>query len=323
MSTSSKILFVSVCCLFLAHVIDAQSTVVTSTTTNDGATNVTTAANATSSTTTLTNATNTSALVNETIVTDSSQNGTTIVTTTPIDPTTNTSGTPTNTTITLQQLTGFEQASPNISTYPTQSYTLYLADIHFVSGNLSAQYIAYHYCHFVSEDLMQCALFNDTTPNARFIGNEYFITKALFDTLPEEERNLWHSHPYEVQSGLFVAPDLTPEDEFTVMEWLMGTFGKVTDTWQFTEDFPLGAPKLGMALALDSQVNWDLADQMDQILNLTTTHQERRQQRAELIAPPKTPGADAYLTTGNATQYQVYQIMLENNGTTLPIDTTL
>jgi len=320
MQTSSKILFLSFACLFLAYSIQAQDAVTTTTITTDG-TNVTTGANATGSSTTISNATNSTALLNETIITDSSQNGSTIVITTPIDPATNVSGTSTNTTITLQQLQGFEQASPNISTYPTASYTLYLVDIHFVSGNLSAQYLAYHYCHFVSVDLMQCALYNDTTPNARFIGNEYFITKALFDTLPEEERNLWHSHPYEVQSGLFVAPDLTPEDEFIVMEWLMGTFGKVTDTWQFFQDFPLGPPQLGMALALDSQVDWNLADQMDQILNLTTTHQERRQQRAELIAPPATPGADNYLTTGNATQYQVYQIMLDNNGRTLPEST--
>ena len=274
-------------------------------------------ANSTTTMTTTTT-TNTTTTLNQTITVDSSQNGETTVTTTPVNTTTNASGTPTNTTITLATLKTIESSGAKISSYPAQGYTLYLVDIHFISGNLSAQYIAHHYCHFVNEDLMQCALFNDSIPNARFIGNEYFITKALFDTLALQERHLWHSHPFEVQSGLFVAPDLSPEDEFTVMEWLMGTFGKVSDTWQFFDTFPLGPPQLGMALALESQVNWTVVDLMDKQLNLKTTYRDRQQQRADLVAPPKTPGADSYLITGNATQYQVYQIMLANNGRTLP-----
>ncbi len=297
--------------------IFAQNTVTTTTVSNGN--NETTTTNGTNTTTT-TQPVNSTLDINQTVITDSSQIGQSVVITTPLDQTTGLPGTSTNTTITYQQLNALETATgpENITTYPTQNYTLYLADIHFISGNLSAQYIAHHFCHFVNEDFMQCALFNDTTPNARFIGNEYFITKALFDTLSDDERTLWHSHPYEVQSGLFVAPDLTPEDELIVMEWLMGTFGKVADTWSFFDSFPFGHPKLGMALALDSQVDWDVADLMDQQLNLSTTHQERRQQRADFIAPPATPGADNYLVTGNATQYQVYQIMLDNNGRTLP-----
>lgn len=300
----SKYFLIPLCLFLLSASTLAQSVNNTNTTTT--------------TTTTITNTTNTTTPLNQTIGINSSQIGSTIVTTTPINITTNVSGTPTNTTINFVPLHTLESAGANISSYPTQSYTLYLVDIHFISGNLSAQYIAHHYCHFVSEDLMQCALFNNSTPNARFIGNEYFITKALFDTLSMSERNLWHSHPFEVQSGLFVAPDLSPEDEFTVMEWLMGTFGKVADTWSFYDSFPLGPPQLGMALALDSQVDWNVADLMDKQLNLSTTYQERRQQRADLVAPPKTPGADNYLTTGNATQYQVYEIMLANNGRTLP-----
>jgi len=202
--------------------------------------------------------------------------------------------------------------------YPIKHYTLYLVDIHFVSGNISAQYIAYHFCHFVNADFMVCQLFNDTSPNARSIGNEYFITKKIFDTLPFSERHLWHSHPFEIKSGLFVAPDLSEEDEWEVMAWLMGTFGKVTDTWQFDEEFPFGAPKLGMALALDSQVNWTLAEEMDRVLNLPTTYEERSLARKSLVTPPRTPGADNYLFSGFAKQYKVYDIFLEDHGKYLP-----
>ena len=216
----------------------------------------------------------------------------------------------------LALLQALEQSGKG-KAYPTDSYTLFLADIHFYAGNLSSQYIAYHYCHFVSADFMQCALYNGRSDNARLIGNEYFITQAIFNTLPDSERNLWHSHPFEIQTGLFIAPDLNPEEELEVVQWLMGTFGKVTDTWQHYEDFPLGPPTVGLALGLVSQVNWTLAGEMDQIFNMSTTYQQRQQQRAGLVTPPRTPGADNYLFSGLATNYDIYSFPIENNGTIL------
>jgi len=214
-------------------------------------------------------------------------------------------------------VTGIENNGASISTYPTRDLELYLVDLHFISGNLSAQYIAYHYCHFLSPDFMECTLYNGTKDNSRLTGTEYFITEKVFKGLPLEERKLWHSHPFEVKTGLFVAPDLTADDEFKVMEWLMGTYGKVTESWRYDLDFPLGVAQLGMALALDTQVDWALADEMDKVLNLTTTHQQRRQQRESLVTPTKVEGADNYLTTGEASQYEVYYIMMKNNGKTL------
>ena len=225
--------------------------------------------------------------------------------------------TPQNTTspFNLALLQALEQGAIG-RVYPTNSYTLYLVDIHFSSGNLSSQYIAYHYCHFVSADFLQCALYNGRSANSRFIGIEYFITQAIFNTLPELERNLWHSHPFEVQTGLLFAPELSPEEDLEVAQWLMGTFGKVTDTWHYYEDFPLGPPTLGLALGLVSQVNWTLAAEMDQIFNLTT-YQQRQQQRAGLVAPPRTPGADNYLFSGFAANYDIYSFPIQNNGAIL------
>ena len=216
----------------------------------------------------------------------------------------------------LALLQALEQSGQG-KAYPTDSYTLFLADIHFYAGNLSSQYIAYHYCHFVSADFMQCALYNGREANARLIGNEYFITQAIFNTLPDSERNLWHSHPFEVQTGLFIAPDLSPEEDLEIAQWLMGTFGKVTDSWQYYEDFPLGPPTVGLALGLVSQVNWTLAAEMDQIFNMSTTYQQRQQQRAGLVTPPRTPGADNYLFSGYATNYNIFSFPVENNATTL------
>ena len=188
---------------------------------------------------------------------------------------------------------------------PISEYKLHLVDIHFLSGRLHQQYIAHHFCAFPYEGFMICDLFNSADKNARPIGIEYFITKDHFEKLPEEERHLWHSHPYEVLSGMFVVMDVTPEEEKQVLEWVMGTYGKVIDTWQFYNDMPVGPPQVGFALALDTQVNWDLVDQMDKELKLPTTHKQRRAARADMQKPDKVEGADDYLKSHQAPQYGV------------------
>ena len=188
---------------------------------------------------------------------------------------------------------------------PMAEYKLHLVDLHFLSGRLHQQYIAHHFCAFPYEGFMICELFKSAEKNGRPIGIEYFVTKDVFEKLPEEERHLWHSHPYEILSGLFVVMDVNEEEEKQVLEWVMGTYGKVVDTWQFYNDLPIGPPQVGFALALDSQVDWDLADQMDKELKLPTTHKQRRAARAHMKKPEKVKGADDYLESHKAPQYDV------------------
>jgi len=196
-------------------------------------------------------------------------------------------------------------SSKHIEDRPISDYKLHLVDIHWLSGDLNKQYIAHHFCNFPYEGFMICELFNGMDKKARPVGIEYFITKPLFQALPDDEKKLWHSHPYEILSGLFVVMGVTPEEEKTLLEYIMGTYGKVTDTWQFDKDMPTGAPQLGYALALDTQVNWDLADHMDKQLNVGTTHKERRAARIHMEMPDKVEGADDYLKSKQAPQYEI------------------
>lgn len=198
--------------------------------------------------------------------------------------------------------------------YSISEFNLHLADIHFYSGDLESQYIAHHFCNSPQNGIQQCLLFDGLTDKDRMVGTEYVISKEVFERLPEYEKPLWHSHVYEVTSGLLVAPELSPEDEWRVMEWLVGTYGKVVDTWKQGEDLPIHPPRLTNALALDSQVDWDIADLQDKILKLKTTHRERREQRKGLIIPEKARGADQYLVTGKAPQFFVKFFTVENCG---------
>lgn len=58
----------------------------------------------------------------------------------------------------------------------------------------------------VNNDVRQCILYDSPGPNARLIGVEYMVTPRIYNELDSEERKLWHSHVFEVKSGMLVMP---------------------------------------------------------------------------------------------------------------------
>ncbi|KAF2453644.1 hypothetical protein BDY21DRAFT_355625 [Lineolata rhizophorae] len=112
---------------------------------------------------------------------------------------------------------------------------------------------ANHYCSHLNEDIRQCILYDSPEKGARLIGVEYMITHRLFETLPEEERHLWHSHVFEVKSGMLImprpstVPDAVWETaETKEMEDVVVLYGKAYHLWQVDrgDKIPLGEPKL-------------------------------------------------------------------------------
>jgi len=113
--------------------------------------------------------------------------------------------------------------------------------------------------------MRQCLVYDSDQKNARLIGIflllflwvshitwnvgvEYVISPRLFEGLDEDERKYWHSHAYEVKSGVLMAPGLPMKVEHQLMEELAPTYGKSFHFWQIdVEDpLPLGPPKLMM-----------------------------------------------------------------------------
>ena len=117
-----------------------------------------------------------------------------------------------------------------------------------------ARYVeAAHFCAHVSQDLRQCLIYDSHEANARLIGVEYMVPRRVYDTFSPEEQKLWHSHEYEVKSGMLILPK--PEDiseekwnemELAAMKEIVGLYGK---TWHFWEvdaghQFPIGSCKI-------------------------------------------------------------------------------
>ncbi|KAF5982390.1 DUF1264 domain-containing protein [Fusarium coicis] len=115
------------------------------------------------------------------------------------------------------------------------------------------------------EDVRQCLLYDSDEPNARLIGIEYMITPKLYETLDKEERKLWHSHVYEVKSGMLIMPNrAVPESAWQVaenyeMDQVVQLYGKVYHLWQTDrgDTLPLGEPKLMTSFTADGQFDFE------------------------------------------------------------------
>jgi hypothetical protein len=59
---------------------------------------------------------------------------------------------------------------------------------------------AHYYCSILSDELIQCVIYDGNVRDAKIMGVEYIVSGALFATLPENEKPLWHSHVHEVKS---------------------------------------------------------------------------------------------------------------------------
>jgi hypothetical protein len=177
---------------------------------------------------------------------------------------------------------------------PLQGIHAYVCGLHFYNGQMGRQVVAHHFCSHATGELMQCVIFDSNHKDSRLIGIEYVASASLFKTLPAEEKKLWHSHAYEVKSGLLVAPGLGAGPEKELMKGFATTYGKTWHTWQVDrgDALPLGIPQLMMGFTADGQVDPGLVAARDQDVGVSTGEAARR--RAGLPAPAVDPAADSW-----------------------------
>lgn len=177
---------------------------------------------------------------------------------------------------------------------PLTELNAYLNGFHFYNGNMTAQMEAHHYCGHLSEDFIQCVIFDGNAANAKVMGVEYIVSKALFDTLQSEEKHLWHSHAHEVRSGQLIAPGIPELAEHELMEKIAGTYGKTWHTWHTDRELtlPLGAPMLMMGFTRDGQADEKMVADRDARFGISSS--EKHAQRADIPYPMVDTDADAW-----------------------------
>ena len=169
----------------------------------------------------------------------------------------------------------------------------HVCGIHFYSGDMSRQIIAEHYCSPQPQDVLQCVIYDSNKPGARLIGIEYIVNAKVFETLSPEEKKLWHSHNYEVKSGVLTAPGMADSAEKDLMKALIGTYGKTWHMWQVDrgDKLPLGIPQLMMAFTADGQAKANIIAERDK---LYTPSAAKKAARADIPDFKVDPGADSW-----------------------------
>lgn len=177
---------------------------------------------------------------------------------------------------------------------PLRFFNVYLDGFHFYNGNREAQMEAHHYVQQLSEDLYQAVIFDGNGRDAKIMGVEYIVTEKLFQTLPEEEKTLWHSHHHEVKSGTLVAPGIPEVAEHALMEKLVSTYGKTIHTWHTDQlrSLPLGSPMLMMGFTADGQLHPHLVEERDRRFGISTPH--KKQNRNDIPMPQVDGMANAW-----------------------------
>ncbi|WP_132421072.1 OBAP family protein [Pseudonocardia endophytica] len=190
--------------------------------------------------------------------------------------------------------------------YPLDAMSTYLNGFHMYADDRGRQVEASHFCIHLQHDLHQCVIFDRNAPDARLIGIEYIISENRFRALPDEEKRLWHSHHYEVKSGILVAPGIPDLAEKAYFTDLVTTYGKTFHTWQYDrDDFPYGAPQLMMAMTGDGQARTDLVDSRDRRLGVSTEH--KRSHRSDIPTPVPAPGANSW-ESGRTVQTRLHDV---------------
>ncbi len=190
--------------------------------------------------------------------------------------------------------------------YPVEAMSTFLNGFHMYADEMGRQVEASHFCIHLRHDLHQCVIFDRNAPDARLIGIEYIISEERFRGLPEDEKRLWHSHHYEVKSGILVAPGIPELAEHAYLKDLVTTYGKTFHTWQYDrDDFPYGIPQLMMGLTEDGQANEALIYDRDRRLGISTPR--KRQNRADIPMPEVAQGANSW-ESGRTVQTRLEEI---------------
>ncbi|KAF9483547.1 DUF1264-domain-containing protein [Pholiota conissans] len=160
-----------------------------------------------------------------------------------------------------------------------------------------------HYCAQLNKDFRQCLLYDFGEKDARLIGSMFYLPlntrHQVFESLPQEERYYWHSHVFEVTSGMLITPKppgLTDAEwdpvESKEMEDLIHVYGKVYHLWQVDrgDQVPMGSPSLMASFTHSDEIPkvWKKVAERDQKINADCMCKRHIRKDIEAKYAPKT-----------------------------------
>jgi hypothetical protein len=209
---------------------------------------------------------------------------------------------------TSPKLAAMEQTAQLLqSQAPVQQLGVYLVGFHALKDEPSSQMTAHHFCHSVTQEFAQCALFDGNTAEANLTGIEYIISEKLYNELTEAERRYWHPHNYEILSGTLMAPGMPDAAEHELFKTFMNSYGKTWHTWSIglfgakQDTTPVGEPHLAWSFNHDGEAKPGLVEARDKAMRVSSA--DKRDQRRDLIPlAHQQPGVDALTSRFGDTQ---------------------
>ncbi|GAA5963771.1 hypothetical protein JCM3765_006846 [Sporobolomyces pararoseus] len=182
-----------------------------------------------------------------------------------------------------------------ISEYVSNAGMMSFAPINAIHQHHRSRVVtAHHFCSCAPQHekgtVRQCVIYDSDKADARLIGIEYVISEEIFDSLPKEEQKYWHSHKFEVESGMLClrSKDFVPTmaadlAEQNAMKELHKTYGKTIHTWAIdtSPSLPLGPPNLMMSFTDSSQVSDSVISRLEQTQGIDTQH--KRELRSKYL----------------------------------------
>ncbi|XP_065867737.1 oil body-associated protein 1B-like [Euphorbia lathyris] len=185
---------------------------------------------------------------------------------------------------------------------PIHKIHQHLCAFHFYGSDISRQIEAHHYCGHQNEEMRQCLIYDSPESDGRLIGVEYIISENLFLGLDDEEKRLWHSHEFEVKSGVLFMPGVPGPIQRQDLEKVAKTYGKTFHFWQVDKGdaLPLGLPQLMLSVTRAGQLYEGLVRDVEKRYGVC--FEEERKKREYMEGPelgvhPMADGAGKGLKT--------------------------
>lgn len=125
---------------------------------------------------------------------------------------------------------------------PSQGYDIHVQAPHMMEdGTVGGPF--HHYCKGISDQILQCLLFESTAANAPLVAVEYFVAKDLARTLPVIQwHRYFHDHKQEIATGRVQILDIDDQEKLNaIAEAASKTDGVIYHLWQKGLAFPDGS----------------------------------------------------------------------------------
>jgi hypothetical protein len=132
---------------------------------------------------------------------------------------------------------------------PLAGYTIHVTAPHIMDGEAIGPF--HHYCKPISDDVIQCVLFEDTGPNARLTEIEYMVSKDLVKkSIPGWSHKMnWHDHKQEIDTGrVAIVNPSDPGEQKKLADHVAKTDGIIFHLWP--KDAPIPDGTVGIAQSI-------------------------------------------------------------------------